>query len=590
MKYLKTMKTGSMLGLGFSLLIIIGLSIALYGRARLIQASDDVSYLADTRITSLLRLVEVKSTVEFVFRGVRSLALIEDPAEKALAKTLLATQREKIGPLMEQFREGLTTPQGLALYERMKNARIAYLPLLDQFMAAAMQHDLSTVSAMLGNNGEFRKQQDLFFTAINDMLAHQQLRATETAQATEEKSLAAGRLMLSLAFASLVLGTLVAWAITRCIKDLLGGEPAYAAQVTQEVAKGNLAVAVKLRPGDTTSLLAGLNAMRASLADIVSQVRHSSESIATGASQIASGNADLSQRTEEQASNLEQTAASMEEMNATVKLNADTVRTATQLAASSSQAAAGGGEIVGRVVATMEQITASSRRIGDIIGVIDSIAFQTNILALNAAVEAARAGEQGRGFAVVASEVRSLAQRSAEAAKEIKALIGESVSKVDEGSGLVGEAGSAMQGIVRQAQQVADLIGEIGAATAEQADGVSQVGDAVVQLDQVTQQNAALVEESAAAAASLNAQAARLVDLVSLFKLDGVSSPADPAPVAKPAVASGMRGLPSGGARSPRQSGAQAAMRGDSRSISSATRAPGPRTAAERVDENWEVF
>jgi methyl-accepting chemotaxis protein len=186
--------------------------------------------------------------------------------------------------------------------------------------------------------------------------------------------------------------------------------------------------------------------------------------------------------------------------------------------------------------------------------------------------------------------VRSLAQRSAEAAKEIKALIGESVSKVDEGSGLVGEAGSAMQGIVRQAQQVADLIGEIGAATAEQADGVSQVGDAVVQLDQVTQQNAALVEESAAAAASLNAQAARLVDLVSLFKLDGVSSPADPAPVAKPAVASGMRGLPSGGARSPRQSGAQAAMRGDSRSISSATRAPGPRTAAERVDENWEVF
>ena len=329
-------------------------------------------------------------------------------------------------------------------------------------------------------------------------------------------------------------------------------------------------------PGDTSSLLHAMEDMRAGLARVVADVRQSSESIATGASQIASGNADLSQRTEEQASNLEQTAASMEEMNATVKLNADTVRTATQLAASSSQAATGGGKIVDRVVATMEQITASSRKIEDIIGVIDSIAFQTNILALNAAVEAARAGEQGRGFAVVASEVRSLAQRSAGAAKEIKALIGESVSKVDEGSGLVGEAGSAMQDIVRQAQQVADLIGEIGAATAEQADGVAQVGDAVVQLDQVTQQNAALVEESAAAAASLNAQAARLVDLVSLFKLDGLSSPADQAPVAKPAVASGMRGLPSGADSLPRQSGAQAAMRGDSRSTSTAMRVPGP--------------
>ena len=364
--------------------------------------------------------------------------------------------------------------------------------------------------------------------------------------------------------------------ITRTVKQQLGGEPSYAAGVARQIAQGDLSVRVQLAPGDTSSLLHAMEDMRAGLARVVADVRQSSESIATGASQIASGNADLSQRTEEQASNLEQTAASMEEMNATVKLNADTVRTATQLAASSSQAATGGGKIVDRVVATMEQITASSRKIEDIIGVIDSIAFQTNILALNAAVEAARAGEQGRGFAVVASEVRSLAQRSAGAAKEIKALIGESVSKVDEGSGLVGEAGSAMQDIVRQAQQVADLIGEIGAATAEQADGVAQVGDAVVQLDQVTQQNAALVEESAAAAASLNAQAARLVDLVSLFKLDGLSSPADQAPVAKPAVASGMRGLPSGADSLPRQSGAQAAMRGDSRSTSTAMRVPGP--------------
>ncbi|MXN31002.1 methyl-accepting chemotaxis protein [Delftia sp. CH05] len=520
MKYLKNMKTGSMLGLGFSVLILIALSIALLGRARLIQASDDVSYLADTRITSLLRLVEVKSSVEFIFRGVRSLALIEDPAEKALAKATLDTQRQKIGQLMEQFREGLSTPQGIALYDRMRNARTAYLPLLDQFMAAAMRHDLPTVSAMLGSSGEFRRQQDAFFAAINDMLAHQQVRATETAQATEGKSLAAGRQMLSLALASLLLGALVAWAITRRIKGLLGGEPAYAAQVTQEVAKGNLAVNVQLRRGDTTSLLASLEAMRASLADIVSQVRHSSESIATGASQIASGNADLSARTEEQAANLEETAASMEQMTATIQQNVDTVRSASGLAQSASATAVHGGEVVHGVVSTMEDITHSSRKIGEIIGVIDAIAFQTNILALNAAVEAARAGEQGKGFAVVASEVRSLAQRCANAAKEIKGLISESVGKVAAGSRQVAEAGSTMNDIVTQTHRVAELISDIGAATQEQSQGVTQVSDAVQQLDQVTQHNASLVEESAAAADSLNKQAAQLVQLVSVFRLD----------------------------------------------------------------------
>ncbi|WEM01606.1 MULTISPECIES: methyl-accepting chemotaxis protein [Delftia] len=547
MKYLKNMKTGSMLGLGFSVLILIALSIALLGRARLIQASDDVSYLADTRITSLLRLVEVKSSVEFIFRGVRSLALIEDPAEKALAKATLDTQRQKIGQLMEQFREGLTTPQGIALYDRMRNARTAYLPLLDQFMAAAMRHDLPTVSAMLGSSGEFRRQQDAFFAAINDMLAHQQVRATETAQATEGKSLAAGRQMLSLALASLLLGALVAWAITRRIKGLLGGEPAYAAQVTQEVAKGNLAVNVQLRRGDTTSLLASLEAMRASLAGIVSQVRHSSESIATGASQIASGNADLSARTEEQAANLEETAASMEQMTATIQQNVDTVRSASGLAQSASATAVHGGEVVHGVVSTMEDITHSSRKIGEIIGVIDAIAFQTNILALNAAVEAARAGEQGKGFAVVASEVRSLAQRCANAAKEIKGLISESVGKVAAGSRQVAEAGSTMNDIVTQTHRVAELISDIGAATQEQSQGVTQVSDAVQQLDQVTQQNASLVEESAAAADSLNKQAAQLVQLVSVFRLDKREARAQAvsAPVAAVGLARAQTAKPS---------------------------------------------
>jgi len=266
-------------------------------------------------------------------------------------------------------------------------------------------------------------------------------------------------------------------------------------------------------------LLAALKSMNDSLLGVVGTVRDSSDSIATGTRQIATGNADLSQRTEEQASNLQQTAASMEQLTETVKQNADVAKQATQLAGSASEAAVRGGVAVGQVVDTMEEITASSKKISDIIGVIDGIAFQTNILALNAAVEAARAGEQGRGFAVVATEVRNLAQRSAGAAKEIKSLIGDSVLKVETGSRLVSDAGKTMDDIVAQVKRVSDLLGEMGASAHEQTIGIDQVNGAVTQLDQVTQQNAALVEESAAAAASLNEQAKRLVEAVSAFKL-----------------------------------------------------------------------
>ncbi|WBX87408.1 methyl-accepting chemotaxis protein [Achromobacter mucicolens] len=316
-----------------------------------------------------------------------------------------------------------------------------------------------------------------------------------------------------------LIGSVLGLGLVRSVMRRLGGEPAYAAQIAQEVAKGNLAVRVQRRDGDQTSVLANMDAMRANLAQLVSQVRQSSESIATGATQISTGNTDLSQRTEEQAANVEETAASMEEMNAAVKQNLESVQMAASLAGSASEAAARGGQVVGNVVSTMDAISASSRKIVDIIAVIDSIAFQTNILALNAAVEAARAGEQGRGFAVVASEVRALAQRSASAAKEIKQLIGDSVGNVEAGSNLVGEAGSTMNDIVTQVRRVADLIAEIGAAAHEQGQGISQVGDAINQLDQTTQQNASLVEESAAAAHSLNAQAATLVKLVSVFRL-----------------------------------------------------------------------
>ncbi|BFO53713.1 MULTISPECIES: methyl-accepting chemotaxis protein [Comamonadaceae] len=364
--------------------------------------------------------------------------------------------------------------------------------------------------------------------------AESSLLAERKAGADRMRGINTAVILAGSALAVALAGALGLW-VTRSITRQLGGEPDYASGIVRQIAQGNLAVDVETRSGDQSSLLAGMKDMRDQLARVVGQVRQSSDSIATGSTQIATGNADLSQRTEEQASNLQQTAASMEQLTATVKNNGDTARQATQLANSASEVAERGGTVMGQVVSTMGSISDSSRKISDIIGVIDGIAFQTNILALNAAVEAARAGEQGRGFAVVASEVRSLAQRSADAAKEIKALISTSVEKVEAGSQQVEEAGRTMADIVTQVKRVNDLISEISAATQEQAQGIGQVSDAVSQLDQVTQQNAALVEESAAAADSLRAQAGRLVDAVSQFRLH--HDQGLPAPVAAPRAA-----------------------------------------------------
>jgi methyl-accepting chemotaxis protein len=307
--------------------------------------------------------------------------------------------------------------------------------------------------------------------------------------------------------------------VIRSIERTVGGDPDDATEITRRIAAGDLSGPIVTRHGDRSSLLHGIRTMRDNLSAIVSQVRQGSDSMATGSEQIASGNADLSQRTEQQAANLQQTAASMEQLNATVKRNADAAQHAVLLAGQASEAAEHGGQAVGQVVATMDAISASSRRIGDIISVVDGIAFQTNILALNAAVEAARAGEHGRGFAVVAGEVRTLAQRSADAAREIKALVNTSLEKVDTGSQLVVDAGASIDRLVSQVQRVAALITDISTAVAEQTTGISQVSDAMTQLDQVTQQNAALVEESAAAAASLQQQARRMVEVVTVFKL-----------------------------------------------------------------------
>ncbi|MEM5454516.1 methyl-accepting chemotaxis protein [Paraburkholderia phytofirmans] len=321
----------------------------------------------------------------------------------------------------------------------------------------------------------------------------------------------------------LVIGAIISLAMVLIIRNVrasLGGEPDQAARLAASIAQGDLTQVVDVRPQDKTSMMAAMHEMQNRLQRTIGEIRRSAESIASATQQIAAGNGDLSQRTEQQAASLQETAASMEELTATVKQNADNARQASGLAHNASEIATRGNDVVSRVIGTMGEINDSSRQIADIIGVIEGIAFQTNILALNAAVEAARAGEQGRGFAVVAGEVRSLAQRSGTAAKEIKQLISASVERVHNGSTLVQQAGTTMGEILQAVQRVTDIMGEIAAASEEQSSGISQVGRAVTQMDEVTQQNAALVEQAAAAAASLQDQAGRLRDTVSAFRVN----------------------------------------------------------------------
>lgn len=450
-----------------------------------------------------------------------NIALVTPTPEVIAERTAqIDTNIAAIGKIWSAYMEGPMTSEERQLAQHFVEAR-------EKFVQQGLR---PTIAALRANNIGEAKQ--LVTTQIRPLAAPMEqgfdaLVKMQISEAEKAYNDAAARYatIRAISMAAAIGGLLFAAAfgavLVRGIVGQLGAEPAQAVHLAQSVAAGDLTMRIDLKQGDSSSLMAQLKVMQESLAKVVANVRNNAESVATASAQISQGNTDLSQRTEEQASALEQTAATMEQLGTTVRHNAENARQANQLAIGASSVATKGGEVVDQVVQTMKGINDSSKKIADIISVIDGIAFQTNILALNAAVEAARAGEQGRGFAVVASEVRSLAQRSAQAAKEIKALITDSVQQVERGASLVDEAGHTMEEIVASIRRVSDIVGEISSASTEQSSGVAQVGQAVSQMDQVTQQNAALVEESAAASESLQQQAQQLVHAVSVFKLSG---------------------------------------------------------------------
>ena len=522
---LNDFKIGSKLGAAFALVVALTLLLGSVGLWQLERMHQAMLNMGDDALPSVVEAGNIRSQWNR-FRRLESQLLVTQPAQSAQA---VVQQAQSILGLIEQAEQRYHAlphspeeQQALAQYQQRRST---FMGLHTRFTQAALDHhsqpdgEPAAASAL---ERIFTQEAEPHFAALAETVGQISQLSQQGAQALREEGDAvrsSALLWLSIGMgASAVLGLLFAAIVTRSVAL----PAASALQAAQYIAKGDLTHPIPMHGKDEMGqLMSAMEQMRTTLNNVVQNVRHNAESVAIASEQISSGTTDLSSRTEEQASALQQTAASMEELSSTVRQNADSALQANQLALGASQVAVQGGDVVGEVVENMRTITDSSRKISDIIGVIDGIAFQTNILALNAAVEAARAGEQGRGFAVVAGEVRSLAQRSAEAAKEIKLLINNSVDSVTTGTALVDRAGQTMTDVVGAIRRVTDLVGEISAASTEQSQGVTQVGEAITQMDTATQQNAALVEESAAAAESLKRQAQELVQVVAHFKTSG---------------------------------------------------------------------
>ncbi|KAF1039353.1 MAG: Methyl-accepting chemotaxis protein III [Herbaspirillum frisingense] len=453
---------------------------------------------------------------------IRNIALLDDPVAMRAESDNLAKQEktyaDAYAALQKVFStEPSTTDRERQLMEQIKTDENATVPLMAKALKLGVDNQAAEAVKVLIT--EVRPKQAAWIKSLTDLAELEEAQNEQAASAARETYNGLRAFTIATMIFAVVVGILGATLIARSILKQLGAEPSEAQSVARDIANGDLTAVVRLRNGDGSSLMASIEQMRFQLNVIAHGIKSAAETISVASGQIAQGNFDLSQRTEEQAASLEETAASMEELTTAVRQNTEHASEARRLSLGASEIAATGSEAFSRVVATMDRISASWEKMSDIIGVIEGIAFQTNILALNAAVEAARAGEQGRGFAVVASEVRSLAQRSAVASKEIKELIGESVSHVGAGSELVANAGQQMANIVSSVRRFSEIMGSIATASTEQTTGIEQINTAMVQMDQVTQQNAALVEEASAAAQSLSQQASGLLKVVSIFKV-----------------------------------------------------------------------
>ncbi|MDB5758855.1 MAG: methyl-accepting chemotaxis protein, partial [Burkholderia sp.] len=555
---------------GFGVVILLLVGVMALGINRLSVVNEATEVISKQRYPVIRMAFLVNSDISSIAISMRNTVLTEneDVVKHEIASIKAASER--IGANLDAIGKGLQTENGRALFKTIVDARAPYQAHQKEFMAMVTDGRSAMATNLLMMT--MQKEQAAYMTAVQSLVT---LGDKLVEQASDDSVAVyhSGRMMmLALAAAAIVFAAVFAWLLGRSITRPLQ----HAVDIARTIAGGDLSRKVEVHGRDETGqLMLALQEMTASLVGIVNDVRRGTDSIAISSREIAAGNLDLSSRTEQQASSLEETASAMEELTATVKQNADNARQANQLALTASGVASDGGQVVDKVVDTMGAIDASSRKIVDIISVIDGIAFQTNILALNAAVEAARAGEQGRGFAVVAAEVRSLAQRSAAAAREIKGLIGDSVEKVETGGKLVRQAGATIREVVASVQRVTDIMAEITAASNEQSAGIEQVNHAISQMDQVTQQNAALVEEAAAAAGSMQEQATTLAGVVGAFRLDAADQQAAPAaePAAVPAAARTL-------ARTVAKTAPSAAI---------ATAAPRPVAASTHGDD-WEEF